>query len=96
MSIAEISAVEIVAEPNTLTVEELRGLLKGSGLVAYSPGVYHTDHILLDTSAQDRMVVCAVAAKEADGQKVVARLRQMLAGIGNVTIHTAPNSLHAG
>ncbi|UEM04799.1 hypothetical protein JL101_005010 [Skermanella rosea] len=91
-----MSRTETAAGPATLTFDELNSRLKGSGLIAQSPGVYHADHILIEGSAQDRLVVCAVAAREADGLKMVARLKEVLADVGNVMIHTAPNRLRAG
>ncbi|UEM22132.1 hypothetical protein JL100_005105 [Skermanella mucosa] len=96
MSRTDIAAGHATLTPTSLTIEELRSRLKGSGLIAQSAGVYHTDHILIDGSGQDRLVVCAVAGKETDGLKMVARLKEMLADVGNVMIHTAPNSLRAG
>ena len=84
------------AEPEFISIDELRRRLKGNGLIAETEGVFHADHILIGTGENGALTVCAVAKREADGHKTVARLRTLLAGVDNVSIHSGPNVLRAG
>jgi hypothetical protein len=84
------------AEPEFISIDELRRRLKGNGLIAETEGVFHADHILIGTGENGALTVCAVAKREVDGHKTVARLRTLLAGVDNVSVHSGPNALRAG
>jgi hypothetical protein len=79
-----------------ISIDELRRRLKGNGLIAENEGVFHADHILIKAEDDGALTVCAVAKQEADGNKTVARLQTVLAGVGNVRVHSIPNALRAG
>lgn len=80
----------------SISIDELRRRLKGNGLIAENEGVFHADHILIKAEDGGILTVCAVAKQEADGNKTVARLQSVLAGVGNVRVHAIPNALRAG
>jgi hypothetical protein len=80
----------------SISIDELRRRLKGNGLIAENEGVFHADHILIKAEDGGVLTVCAVAKQEADGNRTVARLRTVLAGVGNVRVHAIPNALRAG
>jgi hypothetical protein len=84
------------AVPETISIDELRRRLKGNGLIAENEGVFHADHILIKAGDNGSLTVCAVARQESDGHRTVARLRSVLAGVGNVRVHAIPNALRAG
>jgi hypothetical protein len=84
------------AEPEFISIDELRRRLKGNGLIAENEGVFHADHTLIKAEDGGVLTVCAVAKQEADGNRTVARLRTVLAGVGNVRVHAIPNALRAG
>ena len=86
----------IAAEPEFISIDELRRRLKGNGLIAENEGVFHADHILIKAEGNGALTVCAVAKREADGDRTAARLRTLLAGIDNVSVHSGPNALQAG
>ena len=88
------SMTAIVSE--SISIEELRRRLKGNGLIAENEGVFHADHILIKAEDGGVLTVCAVAKQEADANRTVARLRTVLAGVGNVRVHSIPNALRAG
>ncbi len=83
------------AEPEFISIDELRRRLKGNGLISENEGVFHADHILIRAEENGALTVCAVAKQEADGHKKVARLRTVLAGVENVRVHSVPNALRA-
>jgi hypothetical protein len=85
-----------VTAPEIISIEELRRRLKGNGLIAENEGVFHSDHILIKTGENGALTVCAVARQEADGTRTVARLQQVLTGVGNVNVQALPNALRAG
>ena len=80
----------------SISIDELRRRLKGNGLIAENEGVFHADHILIKAEDGGVLTVCAVAKQQADGNKTVARLQSVLAGVGNVRVHAIPNALRAG
>ena len=80
----------------TISIDELRRRLKGNGLIAENEGVFHADHILIKAGDNGSLTVCAVAHQESDGHRTVARLRSVLAGVGNARVHAIPNALRAG
>ena len=84
------------AEPEFVSLDELRCRLKGNGLIAETEGVFHADHILIRAEENGALIVCAVAKREADGHRTAARLRIVLAGVENVRVHSVPNALRAG
>jgi hypothetical protein len=84
------------AEPEFISIDELRRRLKGNGLIAETEGVFHADHILIGTGENGVLTVRAVAKREADGDRTAARLRAVLAGVDNVRVHSVPNTLRAG
>ena len=84
------------AKPEFISIDELRRRLKGNGLIAETEGVFHADHILIGADENGALTVRAVAKREADGDRTVARLRTVLAGVENVQVHSVPNTLRAG
>jgi hypothetical protein len=84
------------AKPEFISIDELRRRLKGNGLIAETEGVFHADHILISAEENGALTVRAVAKREADGDRTVARLRTVLTGVENVRVHSVPNTLGAG
>ena len=84
------------AKPEFISIDELRRRLKGSGLISENEGVFHADHILISADENGALTVRAVAKREADGDRTVARLRTVLTGVENVRVHSVPNTLSAG
>jgi hypothetical protein len=84
------------AKPEFISIDELRRRLKGNGLISENEGVFHTDHILISADENGALTVRAVAKREADGDRTVARLRTVLTGVENVRVHSVPNTLGAG
>jgi hypothetical protein len=80
----------------SISIDELRRRLKGNGLIAETEGVFHADHILISAEENGALTVRAVAKREADGDRTVARLRTVLTGVENVRVHSVPNTLGAG
>jgi hypothetical protein len=88
--------MSMTTEPEFISIDELRRRLKDNGLIAETEGVFHADHILLGADEHGALTVRAVAKREADGDRTVARLRTVLAGVGNVQVHSVPNALRVG